>query len=91
MDNPSSDGQLINKTGRAVIAVCMLAFSIAIIWWLLLNGRSENSLHDSAMSWAWLLIIIQLVTLGVGGFASKAIDLANQKMRPPPQPIMGQQ
>ena len=51
---------------RYALGVCVLAFNGAVIWWCLLYGRSENLLHQNAMSWAFIGSMMTLAGLGFG-------------------------
>lgn len=56
---------VINKTGMAVISVAMLLFCASVIVWLILYGVPTNSLHQSALSWAWTAMTVALAALGL--------------------------
>lgn len=44
---------LPTKTTRKNIVVTTLLFCWAIIVWLIADGEPSNSLHSSALAWAW--------------------------------------
>lgn len=55
-----------NKTLRALIGLTTLAATTILIAWLMFYGKSENSLHQSALSWAFTLHALILVGFGFG-------------------------
>jgi hypothetical protein len=65
---------LINKTGRAVITIGVLVFAIGIIVYALLAGDPDNSLHQSAMSWSYTLVIFTMLGLGIDSAAATFIN-----------------
>ena len=73
------DGILINKTGRAVVVISVLVFSICVIVWILLYGKPDNSLHTSALSWSYTLIVFTTVALGINAAAAAFIGQAASK------------
>ena len=48
---------------RTAIAVVVLVCSGITAWWLILYGRLENLLHQSALSWLFTLIAVILLHL----------------------------
>lgn len=56
---------LLNATGRAVIAISVLLFCAGTIVSLLTYGNPHNSLHESALGWSYGLIGLILAGLGI--------------------------
>lgn len=76
---------IVNRTARAVISVAVLVFSIGVIVWLLFYGKPENSLHQSALSWSYFLLIFTMLALGLEGAAGtfiSAVVLKQQQKAP---------
>lgn len=67
---------IVNSTIRAVVVICVLLFSLATIVYLIRYGQPGNSLHSSALSWSYTLIVFTLIALGV----DKAIVVAVSTM-----------
>lgn len=55
-----------NKTLRALIGLATLGGTSMLIVWLMLYGKGDNSLHTSALSWAFTLHALILVGFGFG-------------------------
>lgn len=70
---------VVNKTGAAIVVGFILLFSISIIIWTLLYGKSENALHVTAMSWSFTLIVVVLGAVGLGPLLSQILPLMNKK------------
>jgi hypothetical protein len=82
MNNP-----LINTTGRAIVALSILGFAVACITYLLCYGEPTNSLHQSALSWSYMLIIFMALALGIDSAAANWIMSAYSGKPPtPPAP-----
>ena len=64
---------IVNKTWRAVIAIAIIAFCIATVWWLLLYGAPTNSLHASALSWSYWVIMVAAAALGLDTSMAKLL------------------
>lgn len=56
---------ILNTTGRSVLAIAVILFCCTIIVVVLLRGDPANSLHGSALAWSYSLVGAILVTLGV--------------------------
>jgi amino acid transporter len=54
---------------KAIFAVAALLFCAGIIVWLLLYGKADNSLHSSALSWAFCIGAGVLAGVGFGAVA----------------------
>jgi ABC-type antimicrobial peptide transport system permease subunit len=67
---------LINATLRAIITCTVLLFAIGTIVWCLLYGEPHNSLHASAVSWSYTLIIFTMLALGIDSAATTFIATA---------------
>ena len=65
---------IINKTGRAVITIGVLLFAIGIIIFTILSGDPHNSLHQSALSWSYTLVIFTMLGLGIDSAAATFIN-----------------
>lgn len=70
---------IINKTGRAVSAFAILAFCLGTIAWLIVNGSPTNSLHQSAMSWSYTIILVTMAALGLNVTAEMVAKLLTAK------------
>lgn len=64
----------MNNTLNVVLALIVLAFNAAIILYCILAGSPANSLHTSAMAWAFGTSILILAGFGIG---SKLPDLVS--------------
>jgi hypothetical protein len=54
---------------KIAFAVLALAFNAGLVVWLMLYGKPENSLHTSALSWAFTLSAGVLAGVGFGAVA----------------------
>lgn len=70
---------IINKTGRAVTALAVLAFCLATVIWLLVYGAPANSLHQSALSWSYTIILVAMAALGLNVTAETVVQLLTAK------------
>jgi hypothetical protein len=68
---------IVNNTYRAVITIALMIFSVGTIVWLLAKGVHDNSLHASALSWSYTMLVACMVGLGV--------DASITKLLPPPK------
>lgn len=69
---------IVNKTARAIITIAVLIFAIAVIVFCVLKGDPANSLHQSAMSWSYMLIIFTMVALGIDSAAISVISMLRE-------------
>ncbi len=58
--------ELLNNTGKAVVALLTLLFCVGTIAGLLYFGNAQNGLHVTALSWSYTLIGAILTGLGIG-------------------------
>lgn len=65
---------------RIAIALVVLAFDAVVVWWCLVYGKSENLLHQNALSWSY---ITSIVVLGGIGFGATAAQLLPHLMKKP--------
>lgn len=70
----------VSTTWRIVFAALALAFDAAIIWWTVLFGQPQNSLHASAQSWAWMSGLLVLSGVGVSAVSTRLVDLVAQRL-----------
>lgn len=56
----------LSRSWRTGIAVASVIASWILIWWVTINGNPSNSLHQSALSWAFALQMGVLAGLGFG-------------------------
>lgn len=56
----------INNTGRAIFMAATLVFCGSLIVWVILFGKAENGLHQTALSWSFTLMAVVLAAIGVG-------------------------
>lgn len=56
----------MNRTLRGTVAVCMLMLCWLLIGWIVLAGDPENSLHASALAWAFAMQLGIMAGLGFG-------------------------
>ncbi len=71
----SDEATLMNKTGRAVIAVSIIIFCVGTIFWLLGHGNSANTLHQSALSWSYTTLMICMAAVGLDAAVSKILPM----------------
>jgi sulfite exporter TauE/SafE len=69
----------INKTGRAVTALVVLAFCLGTIAWLVAYGSPANSLHQSALSWSYTPLCVALAALGLNVTVDGIVQLLTTK------------
>lgn len=69
------EGPLVNKTLRAVLGIGTIAFCMATIVYLIWHGKADNSLHASALSWSYTIIIAMLIAFGLGNAIPALINL----------------
>ena len=69
----------MNSTFRIVFAIAFLLFFSGIIIYLILYGKGDNSLHVSALGWAFLGDIGILAALGFGGIVEAIPYLFTKK------------
>jgi hypothetical protein len=50
---------------RTAIGIGTMLFNGSTIWWILLYGKSENMLHQNALSWSYIGSITVLAGLGL--------------------------
>lgn len=74
---------IINKTGRAVIAIAVMVFCCSTIVWLLLYGSALNSLHLSALSWSYTVMCVSMAALGLNVTVDKLIQIFSGKPTAP--------
>lgn len=67
------DQGIINKTGKAVVAITLMVFCIVTIIWLLLYGQPGNSLHASALSWSYTVLVVAAGALGLDTAIAKLL------------------
>lgn len=60
----------VNSNWRSFAGVTSGLFFAAIVVWLVLYGKPENSLHASALSWSFTGIIGLLISVGFSEIAS---------------------
>lgn len=65
----------MNSSWRTFFAATSLAFAAYMILWLVVSGNPANSLHQSALSWFFVLYGGILAALGVPSVATLAISL----------------
>ena len=68
-----------NNTWKSVITLGTFLFNGGIIVFSLWKGDPANSLHTSAMSWAFTVDILILAALGIGAFTPAIIDSLTKK------------
>lgn len=69
-DDGITSTSIMNNTLRAVLALIALLFFSGMIVYLILYGKSENSLHQSALGWAFVGDLGVLAALGFGAIAN---------------------
>jgi hypothetical protein len=73
-------GGPVNKTGRAIVGIAVLAFCIGTIVWLIAWGDPKNSLDTSSLSWSYTIILVTMAAFGLDMTASTALTaLLNQR------------
>lgn len=58
---------------RVIFGSIVLAFCLATVSWVTVFGSPTNSLHQSAQSWSFGIIIAILAGFGVGTFAAPLV------------------
>lgn len=56
----------MNSSARIAFAIAFLLFFSAIIVYVIIYGKADNSLHSSALAWAFLGVMGILAALGFG-------------------------
>lgn len=64
----------LNRTWITVITMMALAFNAAVILYVILAGSDDNSLHTSALAWAWGSALIILTGLGIGSSLTTILE-----------------
>lgn len=64
---------------RIIFGSAALAFCLAVISFIVVKGTPGNSLHDSALSWSFMLVIAILAGFGVGTVAEPILALFKKK------------
>lgn len=70
-----ANAPIVNKTGSAVVAIVILVFSMSLIAILAYWGRSENILHQQAMSGSFTMMGIVMGALGLAPFVAQIVPL----------------
>jgi hypothetical protein len=60
----------VNTSWRIAFAWAALGFTGGVVWWLLLYGKADNSLHASALSWAFMISGGVLAGVGFGAISN---------------------
>ena len=58
-----------NRSWQAAIIIATVVLCWALIWWIVVDGDPKNSLHASALAWAFATVMGVMVSLGVGAIA----------------------
>lgn len=74
---------ILNATGRTVVAVLVMLFCGWIIVWTMLWGQPANSLHASALSWGFTVLVCTMAGLGFGAVLPYIPDLIGKKTMVP--------
>lgn len=64
---------------RYGLGVLVLGFNAACICWLMVYGRSENLLHQNALSWSYILSAGVLAGLGLGAVIPQLTQIMGKK------------
>lgn len=56
---------IVNKSGRAVLAIALVLFCCGTVVWLIEYGVPTNGLHQTALSWSYTLLCVTLAALGL--------------------------
>lgn len=59
----------LNNSWKIAVTLLALAFHAGIVVWLIAYGRADNSLHASALSWAFATAAGVLAGIGFGALA----------------------
>jgi len=78
-DETSAPSTLASWNVRIIFGSIVLAFCMYVILYVVLKGAPGNSLHDSALSWAFMLIAAILGGFGVGTFAAPLLSALTVK------------
>lgn len=71
-----------NNTWKAVITITTLLFNAGIIVFCLLKGEPANSLHSSALGWAFIVDIGIIAGLGIGAALPTIVQLTSKGNTP---------
>jgi hypothetical protein len=66
---------IVNKTGSAIVAIVILVFSMSTIAWLIFEGKADNGLHATALSWSYTMLGIVMAALGLAPFIAQIMPL----------------
>lgn len=69
-DGISADYVASNKTRRTIVVISLL-FTYALIVYLVFKGSHTNSLHESALAWAFGTNILVMFAYSFGTLVSK--------------------
>lgn len=64
----------LGRTWITVITMLALAFNASVILYVVLAGSDDNSLHTSALAWAWGTGTIILTGLGIGSSLTTILE-----------------
>lgn len=73
------DDAFLNHTWKGVLCVGSLLFNAGIILFCLLKGEPANSLHSSALAWAFMLAGATLGGLGIASLTPTVLDAFKPK------------
>lgn len=73
-----SESPPVNRTGQAIIGICVLIACCATVGWLLVFGKADNSLHSSALSWSFTLIGVIVIGFGIGAALPQILELVRR-------------
>lgn len=77
--NNGAPSALASWNVRIIFGSIVLGFCMALIAYTMLLGKSDNSLHQSALSWSFALILAILFGFGVGANIDSVMALATGK------------
>jgi len=73
-EDTSSTARIIRWT----VSLIVLAICAHMNWWLVLNGKPDNVLHQNAQFWSYVTIAAVLAGLGIGETISQLITIAKK-------------
>lgn len=69
----------LTRTWQTVVTMCALTFNAALVAYLVAYGEHTNSLHTSALAWAFGTSVGILAGIGIGVLAPLAADVVKSK------------
>lgn len=76
--------QSFHKDARFAVLIVNIIIAWGLVWWMTLFGRPGNTLHDSAQSVGFFLVVIWTGTVSAyASSLSKVIEAYAARLNPP--------